>query len=44
MLMRRNRVKKNEDMRDRNTKEIGFPRKRDPKNGIWRGVSVKQMG
>lgn len=40
--MRRNRVKENKDMRDRNIKEIGFPRKWDPKNSIQRGTSVKQ--
>lgn len=40
--MRRNRVKENKDMRDRNIKEIGFPRKWDPKHSIQRGTSVKQ--
>ena len=40
--MRRNRVKENKDMRDRNIKEIGFPRKWDQKNSIQRGTSVKQ--
>ena len=40
--MRRNRVKENKDMRDRNIKEIGFPRKWDPKNSIQSGTSVKQ--
>ena len=34
MVMRRNRVKENKDMRDRNIKEIGFPRKWDPKHSI----------
>ena len=29
-------------MRDRNMKEIGFPRKWDPKNGIQGGTFVKQ--